>query len=574
MKKQIFLLIFFANVLACQSTSNKTMTTEETPKTAQIEGIIAENGMVVSAHPLASEVGVAILKKGGNAFDASVATFFALAVVYPRAGNIGGGGFAVYRTAEGETATLDFREKAPALAHRDMFLDKKKQPITKLSLIGHLASGVPGAVDGMVELHKKKGSMAWADLVQPAIDLAQNGFELTQAEADVLNRFQNEFKEANLHTLPLVRANKWKKGEKIAYPDLGKTLERIRDKGRAGFYEGETADLIVKEMKRGKGIISHEDLKNYHSVWREALKGTYKDYTIISMPPPSSGGIALLQLLKGLEKYPISDWGFQNPKSIHLLSELERRAYADRSTYLGDPDFVKIPMDTLLNAEKIAEKNATISLEKATPSAKVKKEKKVESIESVETTHFSITDKSGNAVSLTTTINGYFGSKVMVERAGFFLNNEMDDFSVKSGVANQFGLTGGEANAIAPQKRMLSSMTPTIIEKNGKLFMVLGTPGGSTIITSVFQTFLNVAEYKMTLQQAVDTLRFHHQWMPDAINYEPNRFNAEQIRNLEKMGHKLVVQPSWGRVDAIMRREDGKYEGAGDKRGDDKAIGY
>jgi gamma-glutamyltranspeptidase/glutathione hydrolase len=549
---------------------------KQQPVSQRVEGTVGSNGMVVSTHPIASDIGLAILKKGGNAADAAIATFFALAVVFPEAGNIGGGGFAVYRNKNGETGALDFREKAPAAAHRNMYLDENGEPIKNLSIRGHLAAGVPGAVAGMVELHKKLGSLPWKELVQPAIDVARNGHVLTQIAAANLNRTKADFEAANLHPVHVVRKDRdWQQGDTIYHPELAEALERIRDYGNDGFYKGKTADLIVAEMKAGKGLITHEDLANYRAVWRTPVISRYKKkYRIISMPPPSSGGIALLQLMQGSENYPIAKWGHNTAQTMHVMTELERRVYADRATHLGDPDFYNVPAQMLLNPKYNLARNASIRMDKKTPSSDIK-EGKVDRIESLETTHFSVADKEGNAISLTTTVNGYYGCKVMVKGAGFFLNNEMDDFSIKPGVPNQFGLVGGEANAIAPNKRMLSSMTPTIVEKNGKLHLVVGTPGGSTIITGVYQVILNVIEHGMTMQEAVNAKRFHHQWLPDQILVERGAISDEVKKQLEAKGHVLIEVGSLCKVDAIRVRPDGKYEGAADyTRSDGKASGY
>ncbi|MCS6968094.1 MAG: gamma-glutamyltransferase [Cytophagales bacterium] len=542
----------------------------------QMEGTIGDSGMVVSTHPIASDIGLSILRQGGNAVDAAVATFFALAVVYPEAGNLGGGGFAIYRSAKGEIFALDFREKAPAAAHRDMYLDENGQPIPRLSLDGHLAVGVPGSVAGMVELHRKLGKLPWKDLIQPAIQVARNGHVLTALSAENLNRMKERFISANRYPIHLVRHDRpWRKGDTIYHPELANTLERIRDHGYEGFYKGLTADLIIAEMKAGKGIITYEDLANYQPVWREPLTSYYKQrYRIISMPPPSSGGIALLQLLQGSQDYPFAKWGHNTANTVHIMTELERRVYADRATYLGDPDFYQVPVKMLLNPAYNRQRNASIRMNKKTPSSEIK-EGNVSSIESLETTHFSIADHEGNAIALTTTLNSYYGCKVMVKGAGFFLNNEMDDFSIKPGVPNQFGLVGNQANAIAPNKRMLSSMTPTIVEKDGKLYMVVGTPGGSTIITGVYQTILNVIEHGMTMQEAVNAKRFHHQWLPDRILYEKDAFTKKVKEKLTSMGHHLEEVSSLCKVDAILVRPDGKYEGATDYlRSEGKAAGY
>ncbi|WP_390902167.1 gamma-glutamyltransferase [Xanthocytophaga flava] len=537
------------------------------------KGVTAKHAMVVSAHPEASRVGVEILKKGGNAVDAAIAVQFALAVVYPVAGNIGGGGFMVYRLKDGSTGTLDYREKAPAAAFEKMYQDSAGNVIQGLSINGHLAAGVPGAVDGMAEAHKKLGTLPWKDLVQPSIDLARNGVILTEKEANSLNNAKENFIKYNTHTPYLVREKPWQKGDTLFHPALALTLERIRDLGREGFYSGETANMIVREMQTANGIISLEDLKNYHSVWRDPMIGDYKGYKIISMPPPSSGGVALLQLLKMMENAKLRKWGWQQPNTVHWMAECERRVYADRASHLGDPDFYKVPVADLLNANYLQERLQTIQMDHATPSNEIKAGMFARN-ESDQTTHFSIVDAQGNAVSITTTLNGGFGSKVVVKEAGFLLNNEMDDFSAKPGVPNLYGVVGGVANAVQPGKRMLSSMTPTIIEKKGKLYMVVGTPGGSTIITSVFQNILNVLEHKMGMQESVSAKRFHHQWLPDAIMAEKGAFSEEARKALEAKGHKITEVNGIGRVDAILIRKKHKMEGGADPRGDDTAIGY
>jgi gamma-glutamyltranspeptidase/glutathione hydrolase len=529
------------------------------------------NGMVVSAHPEASKAGVEILKQGGNAVDAAVAVQFALAVVYPSAGNIGGGGFMVYRSKTGQTATLDYREKAPATASRDMYLDAAGNPIPGKSLRGHLASGVPGSVDGMVQAHKKYGKLSWKQVVQPAIDLAEKGFTLSADQASDLNRAKTNFSKYN-EVSAFVKSTEWKGGEKLVQPELATTLKLIRDKGRAGFYEGTVAEMLSAEMKRGAGLISKDDLKNYHSVWRTPVTGTYKGYKIITMPPPSSGGIALVQLLGSIEKFPLKKWGFNSDSTIQVMVEAERRVYADRATHLGDPDFYKVPQKQLLEPSYILSRMNNFTWAKATPSSEISAGKLTPK-ESEETTHFSITDREGNAVSITTTLNGSYGSLVIVKGAGFFMNNEMDDFSSKAGVPNMYGLVGGDANSIAPNKRMLSSMTPTIIEKGGKLFMVVGTPGGSTIITSVFQTILNVIEFDKSMQEAVAAPRFHHQWLPDEVSMENSRLDNSLKENLKNKGYKITERGSIGRVDAILVTPKG-YQGGADPRGDDTAAGW
>jgi gamma-glutamyltranspeptidase / glutathione hydrolase len=552
---------------------NGCVSSVNTTDRSQNRGVLADKAMVVSAHPEASRVGLEIMRKGGNAFDATVATQFALAVVFPVAGNIGGGGFTVYRSSNGETGSIDYRETAPAAAFAKMYQDSAANVIAGLSTDGHLAVGIPGTVDGMVKLHQKLGVLPWAELVQPAIDLARNGVVLTPKEAEGLNNAREEFLEINKHTPYLTQKQNWQAGDTIFHKDLALTLERIRDKGRDGFYAGKTADLLVHEMQQGRGIISKEDLANYTSVWRKPLEGTYKGYKVISMAPPSSGGIALLQLLTMVEPRTLSKYKWQSAEVIQLMTEAERRVYADRATYLGDPDFVKVPVQELLNRSYLEERLSTFSMEKATPSSEVKAGNLM-FLESDQTTHFSIIDPAGNAVSTTTTLNGAYGSKVVVNGAGFLLNNEMDDFSVKPGVPNMFGLVGGEANAIAPGKRMLSSMTPTILEKDGKLFMVVGTPGGSTIITSVFQAILNVVEHDMTMQQAVAAPRFHHQWLPDVIQHEPDAISPTVRTILESKGYKLEQRNRYGRVDAILVLPNGKLEAGADPRGDDAVSGF
>ncbi|RFZ85930.1 gamma-glutamyltransferase [Mucilaginibacter terrenus] len=530
-------------------------------------------GMVVCAYPDAAQAGLDALKKGGNAVDAAVAVHFALAVTHPQAGNIGGGGFMVYRSASGETNTLDFREKAPASARVDMYLDSSGNIKPDMSLYTHYASGVPGSVDGMYTAHKKYGKLKWADLVQPAVTLAENGFKMTKRLANDINRNRQEFIKLNPGKGYLVNAQDWKEGDVLVQADLGKTLELIRDKGRDGFYTGQTADLITAEVSDGKPIMTREDLRNYHSVWRKALVGNYKSYKVITMPPPSSGGVALLQLLKSVEKYPLHSWGFNKDSTVQVMVEAERRVYADRSKYLGDPDFFKVPVDSLLNAAYITKRMANFSWAAATPSTSIQPGTFV-GYESDQTTHYSIVDREGNAVSITTTLNDTFGSHIFVKGAGFLLNNEMDDFSSKPGVPNMYGLVGGKANSIQPGKRMLSSMTPTILEKDGKLFMVVGTPGGATIITSVFQTILNVVEFDKSMQGAVSAKRFHHQWLPDQVDLEPEALDSTVVEKLSRKGYKFSKRGAIGRVDGILKTQWGYYEGGADPRGDDTKLGF
>jgi len=529
--------------------------------------------MVVSAHPLASKAGADVMRKGGNAVDAAIATQLALAVVHPSAGNIGGGGFMVIRQKDGSLNTLDYREKAPSAATSTMYLNEQGDVIPGLSESGQLSAGIPGTVAGLVESHARYGKLSWKELVQPAIDLALYGFLLTQKEANGLNYIQEDLKKYNSILPQFLINEKWEAGDSIRYIDLGHALERIRDRGLAGFYEGKTADDIVAEMQRGNGLITHEDLKNYKPVWRAPIVASYKEYKIISMPPPSSGGIALAQLMRSVENYPIKDWGHNNTKTVHLMVEAERRAYADRSVYLGDPDFYDVPVQQLTDKKYIDDRMNTFDAKTATPSKAIREGVFILK-ESDQTTHLSIVDSEGNAVSITTTLNDSYGSKVVVAGSGFILNDEMDDFSVKPGVPNMYGAVGGEANKIEAAKRMLSSMTPTIVEKNGKLFMVVGTPGGTTIITSVFQTILNVVEFKMTMQEAVSAKRFHSQWLPDEVFPENGTMDSVTIKKLESMGHTLQFRGEIGRVDAILVTPDGKLEGGADPRGDDAAAGF
>jgi len=527
------------------------------------------NGAVVSAHPLASKVGISILKKGGNAIDAAIATQLALAVVYPGAGNIGGGGFMVARLQNGKLLTLDYREKAPAAASRDMYLDEKGNARTDLSQNGHLSAGVPGTVAGLFASHAY-GKLPFAKLIQPAIDLAEKGFAITDAEARSLNATQVSFIKLNTVASAFVKTTPWKAGDTLVQTDLAKTLKRIRDLGKKGFYEGETAKLIVEEMKRGNGKISLEDLKSYQAKWRTPVQFNYKGYTIVTMPLPSSGGVLLPQMMKMVKDQPLKQYGFLSSQSVQLMVEVERRAYADRAKYLGDADFFKVPTKTLTSDAYAKERMKDYVTDKAGNSKSIQA-----GIipESEETTHLNVYDKNGNAVAVTTTLNGGYGSRTVVGSAGFLLNNEMDDFSVKPGVPNMYGAVGAEANAIAPGKRMLSSMTPTIVLKNNKPYLIVGTPGGTTITTSVFQTLIDVLEFEMTAEEAVNKPKFHHQWLPDEIAVEKD-FPQTLIERLKEMGYKVSVRGQIGRTEVIKINSNGKIEAVADKRGEDSASGY
>lgn len=538
------------------------------------KGVIAKKAMVVCARQEAAEVGIAILKKGGNAVDAAVAVEFALAVCYPEAGNIGGGGFMVVRFNDSVISALDYREKAPLTAFRSMYLDINNNILDNVSQIGQLASGVPGTVDGLLTAHKKFGKLMLSELIIPSIRMAVKGFAISRQQADLLNANADKLSELNGNDIPYIKKSKWVAGDTIKLPELAMTLNQILENGRDGFYSGSVADNIVNCMRTANGVISKADLKRYNSVWRKPISFKYKDFHIYSMPPPSSGGIAVAQLMGMIENYPVANWGWNSSRTAHLLIEAERRVYADRAAYLGDPDFVKIPVKSLIAKDYLLARIAGYDSLKATPSSSVREGGNLGQIESEETTHYSIVDANGNAVAGTTTLNGAFGSFVYVKGAGFFLNNEMDDFSIKPGFPNMYGLIGGDANAIQSEKRMLSCMTPTIVEKNQALYMVLGSPGGSTIITTVFQTLLNVIEFKMTMQEAVNAGRFHHQWLPDVVQYESAAFHANIMNELSNRGHTFKLRSSIGRVDAILIRPDKSLEGAADPRGDDTARGY
>ena len=527
------------------------------------------NGAVVSAHPLASKVGIEIMKIGGNAIDAAIATQLALAVVYPNAGNIGGGGFMVARLANGETVSLDYREMAPAAANRDMYLDENGNVIPGKSTEGHLSAGVPGTVAGLFESHRY-AKLSFGRLIQPAIDLAEKGFVITAREASSLNGIQDELNEHNTTPSVFQKKIKWQNGDTLIQKDLANTLKRIRDKGAKGFYEGRTASLIVEEMKRGNGIITTDDLKNYKAKWRTPHSFNYKGYTVVSMPMPSSGGTLLHQMMKMVEDKPLAGYGFHSPEAVQLMTEVERRAYADRSEHMGDADFYKVPKAITSDAYL---KDRMKDYRPGVAGKSVDVKPGTVPKESEQTTHLSVIDAEGNAVAVTTTLNNSYGSKTVIGGAGFFLNDEMDDFSSKPGVPNMYGALGGEANAIAPRKRMLSAMTPTVVLQNGKPFLVTGTPGGTTIPTSVFQTLVNIIDFKLSTEDAVYKPKFHHQWFPDQIFIEKT-FPQEPRAALERMGYKIVERGAIGRTEVIRVLPDGSFEAVADVRGDDAAEAY
>lgn len=527
--------------------------------------------MVVTAHPLATKAGFDILKQGGNAIDATVAVQFALAVVYPQAGNVGGGGFLVYRDKEGIPATLDYREMAPNAASADMYLDKAGNVIPQKSELGPAAAGVPGTVDGMWTAHQKYGRLPWAQLLEPAIALAEKGFQITAQEAGNLNTERKDLLKYSALPSAFTANPNWVPGDLLVQKDLAEVLKRIASKGKDGFYTGETADLIVREMNAKGGLITLSDLKNYRSIWRQPLIFKYKKYEIVAMPPPSSGGLILEQLLGIVERYPVRKWGFHSTKATHLMVEAERRAYADRAEHMADPDFWKVPVNQLIDKNYLKKRMSDFNADKATPSTEIGAG---QFIESEQTTHYSIVDAEGNAASVTTTLNDSYGSHCVVGGAGFILNNEMDDFSVKPGSPNIYGAIGGKANAIAPGKRPLSSMTPTILTLKGDLWMVVGTPGGTTIPTSVFQVIMNVIEFKMSLPDAVQSGRFHHQWKPDQISVEDKALPEKALSELRERGHEIKIRGPIGRVEAILRLPDGRLQGVADRRGDDAAMGY
>lgn len=569
MKKYFIIVLIFISI-------NNVVLLAQYPLTAR-----AKNGMVVSANQLASEVGIQILKKGGNAIDAAVATGFALAVTYPFAGNIGGGGFMVIQFENGKNTAIDFREKAPLTAHRDMYLDEKGNYIPSLSQEGATSVAVPGSVAGLIYALEKYGTKSLSEVIQPAIDLAKKGWKLDYRTAQSFNANKKEFEKYSSSKKIFVKDKPWKEGDLFVQKDLAKTLEVIKKNGKSGFYKGKVADLLINQINSLGGKISQKDLDLYNVVEKEPVKGTYKDYEILSMPPSSSGGIALIEILNILENFKIDkdEWG--SSEYIHKLVEAMKYAYADRAEYLGDDKFYNVPQKILTSKEyaKLISEKIKQNFGKAVPSNEIDRSILKNFKESNETTHYSVIDKYGNAVSVTTTINSAYGSKIVVEGAGFLLNNEMDDFSAKPGEANQFGLVGNEANSIQPQKRPLSSMTPTIVLKNGKPYIVIGSPGGSRIITTVLQVILNCLEFDMNIADAINSPRIHHQWLPDKIYIEQFALSNDVMKRLMEMGYQFEDANNkftiLGLAEGILVDQNKNiFNGAADKRGAGAAIGY
>ena len=572
---QAVLLVSLSLVIIWMSGCVRTVVVEQgIPRAVE-----SSEGMVVSAEAEASAAGIDVLRRGGNAVDAAVATGFALAVVHPAAGNLGGGGFMVIRHADGRTTSFDYRERAPAAATSDMYLDSTGAFVRGLSTEGHLASGVPGSPAGLLLAHERYGKLPLVEVMAPAIRLAEKGYRLSRSEAASFNRRYRAWSKYDGTRKYFTKGSpdrQFQSGELFVQKDLGKVLRRIRDLGRDGFYDGRTAELIVAEMERGGGLITREDLRSYEAVEREPISGTYRGYRVISMGPPSSGGVALLQLLNAAEPHDVRALGYNSSATVHLMGEAMRRVYADRAMWLGDPDYFDVPVEALIEKSYMRERMADFDPYEADSSAAVTHGDPL-AYESTETTHYSVVDREGNAVSTTTTLNGSYGSDVVVDGAGFFLNNEMDDFSAKPGVPNMFGLVGSEANSIQPGKRMLSSMTPTILEDpEGRLSMVIGSPGGGRIITIVYNVILNVIDHRMDIQEAVNARRIHHQWLPDVMEYEPLALPADVRVALEERGWELEEDGPWGRADGITVHylQDGAvYRGGADPRGEDVAMG-
>ncbi|TDJ23543.1 MAG: gamma-glutamyltransferase [Gammaproteobacteria bacterium] len=544
---------------------------------ASPEAVHGQRGMVASRSMLASEVGARIMRDGGNAIDAAVATGFAIAVTYPSAGNLGGGGFMVIRLADGTVVTNDHRERAPGAAHRDMYLDEAGQVVQGASTTSHLAAGVPGTVAGLLDVLERYGTVSRKQALAPAIELARGGFLLSYDLARNLGRRADTFRRYPGSAAQFLQPDgtTFATGDRFRQPDLARTLTRISDQGRDGFYKGETADLIVAEMQRGNGLINHEDLTSYRSVWREPIAGRYRGHEIYSMPPPSSGGVLIVQMLNMLEPFDLAAMGYGSAARAHLLIEAERRAYADRAEHMGDPDFYPVPVHRLIDPGYARTRFADFNVDQASRSQDIGAGQWPS--ESPETTHISVLDAAGNAVAFTTTLNLSFGSKIVVQGAGFLLNNEMDDFSVKEDTPNAYGLIGRKANAIEPGKRMLSSMSPTVVVKDGKPLLVTGSPGGATIITTVLQVIVNVIDHNMDVSDAVAAPRFHHQWQPDRIIYEPYAFSPDTLRVLDRLGHKNLQPWTYGRgigdANSVMGR-NGELLGVNDPRNDGGSVGF
>ncbi len=557
-------LILVLSFIGCQQKTNE-------PR--KILGTTAQNAMVVSAREEASAIGLSVMKKGGNAFDAMFATELALAVVYPYAGNLGGGGFMVYRLSDGSSGSLDYREMAPGSAHRDMFLDSLGNHDKNLSTLGGLAVGVPGTIKGIFEAQRKFGLLPVEALINPVIELAKNGYVVTEKQSARLAKYREILRQTTGEDTLYTRVIK--AGDTVKNSALATTLTLLRDGGEQAFYSGDLAHHMSQFIQSKGGVIQADDFENYAVHWRDPIQFQYEDLDIISMGPPSSGGVCLGQIMGMLEPFDLGQLSHNSAHYIQHLTEAERRAYSDRSHYLGDPDFVSIPLDQLLSEQYLSEKMSSFTIASATPSEEIA-HGAIPGYESDETTHYSIVDPMGNAVSVTTTINGAYGSKLYDSRLGFFYNNEMDDFSAKPGAPNMFGLIGGAANAVAPGKRMLSSMTPTIVVRDGQLWQVLGTPGGSTIITTVLQIILNTYHFDMGMQEAVNQPRMHHQWLPDIVQFESKGFAQELLDSLDQKGYNTLQTDSRiiGKVDAIMRHSGGTLEGGADPRGDDTALGY
>ncbi|MGA9767799.1 MAG: gamma-glutamyltransferase [Blastocatellia bacterium] len=559
-----------------ESKPTSSITPAPTAGTSANQPVRARNGMVASTSPIASRVGAEIMQKGGNAIDAGVAVGLALAAVWPSAGNLGGGGFMMIRRADGNTEIIDYRERAPLSANRDMYLDQQGNVIKDASTVGYKAAGVPGTISGLALALERHGKLKWSDVIEPARRLAAEGFDVSyhvsrslRSSSELLSKFP-ESKRIFLRD-----GKNYEEGEKFVQPELAAVFARLQAKGPREFYEGETARMIAEDMKANGGLITAQDLKEYEPTIRKPIRGTYRGYEILTMPPPSSGGIALLEMLNMLEGFNIAELGQGSSDAIHLMVEIERRAFADRAAYLGDTDFVSVPVSGLLSRDYAANLAKSIKPDRATPSAEIREGNPV-GYESPETTHFTVVDAEGNVVSNTYTLNNSFGCGATARGTGILLNNEMDDFTSKPGVPNAYGLLQSENNSIAPRKRPLSAMTPTIVLKDGKLYFAVGSPGGPTIINTVFQVIVNVIDFGMNLQQAIDAPRFHHQWMPDHIRWEPFGLNRDTRAALEKRGHSLAEKPGYmGDAEGIMIDPQSNMRlGARDPRLGGAAIGY